>query len=193
MKKANLSIGWKYVVITYIVFGVMVLGICGTASMVFHASPMVMRVLSNVCAWSPTIVLFAGFKYWCGDMSIGNFFRRAFAGRVKPVLLVGLVWTFWHGILWMVDSDYTSGIEAAIYILSNVVVITAMHMIIAVILEKEDNLIYALIVHFFFNLPYCFLIADITFYVIIMPLYVLVAGIFLYVRYCEYTTAKTGN
>lgn len=258
MKKTKISIGWKYVIITYIVFGTMVLGICGVASMVFHASPMVMRVLSNVCAWSPTIVLFAGFKYWCTDMSMDDFFKRAFGGRVKmglfvtsalstggtfivasyiyacikqvpfvsifsvggtPVilsillsllsgptgeecgwrgylrhefaekygfikgnLLVGLVWTFWHAILWVVDSDYTTGVEVIIYIVSNIVVITAMHMIMAVILEKEDNLIYAVIVHFFFNLPYCFLNADIVFYMVIMPLYVLVAGIFLYGR-----------
>lgn len=264
MNKTKLSISWKYIISTYFVFGAMVLGICGVASMVFHAGPMAMRLLSNMCAWSPTIVLFVGFKYWCTDMSIKDFFKRAFGGRIKltllavsalstgltflvasyiyacikqvpfasifsingtPVilsillsllsgptgeecgwrgylryefankygfvkgnLLVGIVWTFWHAVLWMVDSDYTSGTEAVIYILSNVVVITAMHMIMAVILEKEDNLIYAVIVHFFFNLPYCFLNADITFYIIIMPLYVLVAGIFLWIKY-----TKKGN
>lgn len=256
--KKELFRGWKYVIAAYIIFGAMVLGICGTASMVFHAAPMTMRILSNVCAWSPTIVLFAAFRYWCPQMNIKQFFKRMFSGKIRislliisalstgltfliaafiyayikqvpftslfslgdiPILvsiilsllsgptgeesgwrgylryefedkygflkgnlLVGLIWTFWHAILWVVDSDYTSGTEMIIYILSNVVVITAMHIIMAVILEREDNLIYAVIVHFFFNLPYCFLNADINFYIIIMPLYVLIACIFLYVR-----------
>ena len=42
-------------------------------------------------------------------------------GFLKGNLFVGLVWTFWHAILWVVDSDYTSGMEMIIYILSNVV------------------------------------------------------------------------
>lgn len=255
MKETKLSNEWKYVISTYIVFTMMVLGICGVASMVFHASPMVMRILSNVCAWSPTIVLFAGFKRWCSNMNIKTFMKRAFGGKVRvglliisalstgmtffvsayiyalvkdvsfdsiflfgttPVmqsvllsllsgptgeecgwrgylryefvakhgflkgnLLVGLVWTFWHAVLWVVDSDYTSGVEVAIYVISNVIVITAMHMIMAVVLEYEDNLIYAIIIHFCFNLPYCFLDTDIIFYIIIIPLYVVVACFFL--------------
>ena len=57
-QKAEKNLGWSYVLAAYITFVVMVLGICGCASMVFHASPLVMRILSNLCAWSPTIVLF---------------------------------------------------------------------------------------------------------------------------------------
>lgn len=54
----------KYIVLSYLVFWIMVLGICGTASMVFHCPPVVMRILSNVCAWTPTIVLLVGFKFF---------------------------------------------------------------------------------------------------------------------------------
>ncbi len=46
----------RYVALSYIIFWFMVLGLCGTASMVFHCSPVVMRILSNVCAWAPKIV-----------------------------------------------------------------------------------------------------------------------------------------
>lgn len=259
MKEKCLEKSWKYVIAAYILFIVMVLGICGMASMVFHATPFTMRILSNVCAWSPTILLFVLFGYWCPNMKISDYFKRAFSGKIKlsllivsmmstgavfliaaliysvikgisvysvftlggyPIwlsillsflsgptgeecgwrgylryefsekygfvkgnLLVGLVWTFWHMVLWFVDSDYTSGAEMFIYILSNIVVITSIHMIMSVILEKEDNLIYAVIVHFFFNLPYCFLNADISFYVIIIPLYLFEAAIFLAYRF----------
>ena len=261
MNKQVLDRSWQYVLVTYLVFGAMVLGICGSASMIFHASPLVMRILSNMCAWSPTLVLFAGFKKWCPDMSVKQYMKRAFGGKlrvgmllisilstgltfivaagiyamikqvpfaglfqlggypalasilfsllsgptgeecgwrgylrhefaekygfVKGNLLVGIVWTFWHAVLWLVDSDYTSGVEMLIYILSNIVVITSIHMIMAVILEKKDNLIYAVLVHLFFNLPYCFLNADITFYVVMIVLYPIVAGGFMLWRKYE--------
>ena len=70
----------NYVIATYLVFWFMVLGLCGTASMVFHCPPVVMRILSNVCAWSPTIVLLAGFKYFMPGKSIREFYRKAFGG-----------------------------------------------------------------------------------------------------------------
>ena len=68
----------KYVVLSYLVFWFMVLGICGTASMVFHCPPVVMRILSNVCAWAPTIVLLVGFKFFCPKETIKDFYKRAF-------------------------------------------------------------------------------------------------------------------
>ena len=267
-QKTGKNFGWSYVLAAYITFVVMVLGICGCASMVFHASPLVMRILSNLCAWSPTIVLFVGFKKWGQGKTIKEFLIEVFSGKIKMCLiltsilstglafllsayvfscikgysfasvfqkgsypivvsillsflsgptgeecgwrgflrpvfekqygflkgnvLTGLVWTFWHTILWVVDNDYTSGIELFIYVLSNVVVITAIHIIMAVIMEKENNLIYAILVHFFFNLPYCFLKVDISFYSIIMVVYTLEAiGFLLYRKHS--TTGKPMN
>lgn len=250
--------GWNYVIAAYVTFAAMVLGICGCASMVFHASPLVMRILSNLCAWSPTIVLFVNFKKWCPEKTRKGFFQEIFAGKIKislilasilstgvaflvavyvfscikgtsittvfqsgsfpiivsiilsvlsgptgeecgwrgylrPVfeskygfvkgnMMTGLVWTFWHTVLWFVDSDYTSGTEMLIYILSNIVVITAIHMIMAVILEKENNLIYAILVHLFFNLPYTFIHVDIVFYIIIIVVYTIEVIAFLLYR-----------
>ena len=245
-KKKNM-VGWNYVVAAYITVVVMVLGICGTASIVFHASSLVMRILSNLCAWSPTIVLFIVFKKWAPGKTRKQFFEESFSGKIKVHLLLasilstsvgfgiasyayscikgvsinsvfqnaglpvavsiilsvlsgptgeecgwrgylrpvfegkygfvkgniitGLVWTFWHTVLWFVDSDFTSGVDMLIYVLSNIVVVTAIHMIMAVILEKENNLIYAILVHLFFNLPYTFINVDITFFVIIMVVF----------------------
>ena len=78
----------RYVALSYIVFWFMVLGLCGTASMVFHCSPVVMRVLSNVCAWAPTIVLLIGFKYFCPGQTISEFYKKVFGGRINIVTLV---------------------------------------------------------------------------------------------------------
>lgn len=44
----------RYVILSYVVFWSMVLGICGTAGMVFHCPSVVMRILLNICAWAPT-------------------------------------------------------------------------------------------------------------------------------------------
>ncbi|MBN1450147.1 MAG: hypothetical protein JW963_03955 [Anaerolineales bacterium] len=62
IKNEKLDMMWKYVICAYVLFWVMVLGICGTASMVFHAPPLTMRWLANLCAWSPTFALLLMFK-----------------------------------------------------------------------------------------------------------------------------------
>ena len=81
----------KYVITTYLVFWVMVLGICGSASMVFHASPFIMRVLSNVCAWSPTIVLLLMWKKLRPKQRRVDFISSQFAGSLKWYLLLFLI------------------------------------------------------------------------------------------------------
>ncbi len=78
----------RYVVLSYLVFWLMVLGICGTASIVFQCPPVGMRILSNVCAWAPTIVLLVGFKYFCPEETVKNFYKRVFGGRINPLTLI---------------------------------------------------------------------------------------------------------
>ncbi len=189
----------RYVILSYLVFWFMVLGICGTASMVFHCSPVVMRILSNVCAWAPTIVLLAGFKYFYPGETITGFYKKVFGAKIslpslavaavitvsatiitvlllsiiqgkgfssywnlgtypfwasflfsvttgptgeesgwrgylrpylngkysffKASVIQGVIWAFWHTVLWFVDSDYM-GIQMIPYIISNVFVMT---------------------------------------------------------------------
>lgn len=206
----------------------MVLGLCGTASIVFHCPPVVMRILSNICAWAPTIVLLIGFKYFCPDRRIADFYKKAFGGKVNIVTLIvaaiitlgativtimivsllqekafgeywnlgsypfwasflfsittgqtgeesgwrgylrtylnakysfftasviqGVIWAFRHTILWFVDSDYM-GIQMIPYVLSNVIVMTGLCFIMNFFMEKNDNLIYGIVIHFCFNTP----------------------------------------
>ena len=242
----------NYVILSYLVFWLMVLGICGTASMVFHCSATVMRVLSNLCAWSPTIVLLAGFKYFCPGMTVGSFYRRAFGGKIsisglciaailtlsatlvsvsilsfiqgkafdlywdagrypiwlsflfsltsgptgeesgwrgylRPFLnrkypfalasvIQGVIWACWHTVLWFVDSDFT-GIQMAPYIISNILVMTGLCFIMNYFMERHDNLLYGIVIHFCFNFLYCFLKVDIWFYVVLSVIYLLIAGV----------------
>ena len=242
----------KYVILSYMVFWLMVLGLCGTASMVFHCPPVVMRILSNVCAWAPTIVLLVGFPYFCPDMTIGEFYRKAFGGRIngatltasavitlaatlaaililsliqgkafseywslgtyplwasflfsvttgptgeesgwrgylrpylngkysffKVSVIQGVIWAFWHTVLWFVDSDYM-GIQMIPYILSNIIVMTGLCFIMNYFMEKNDNLLYGIVIHFCFNFLYCFLQVDIWFYVVLSAIYIAIIAL----------------
>ena len=237
----------NYILASYLVFWFMVLGLCGTASMVFHASPVVMRILSNVCAWSPTIVLLLGFKYFCKGSSIKEFYKKAFGGKISFVTLLlaavitlcatlgtvlivslvqrkdfysywslgaypfwasflfsittgptgeesgwrgyvrpylnarhgffsasvlqGVIWAFWHTVLWFVDSDFM-GLQMIPYVLANVIVMSGLCFIMNFFMENNDNLIYGIVVHFCFNFLYCFLQVDIFFYIVLSIVYI---------------------
>jgi len=245
---------WRYVVVTYLLFWLMVLGLGGTASMVFHVSPLTMRWVANLCAWSPTIALVMMFPTLRPGMRFGTFLRRAFQGRIRVSLLLasavsvigatllsvwivslfgerpfstyfdrgvyslplvvvlsllsgptgeeagwrgylrgelnsrygfirgslvhGAVWAFWHGVLWFIDSDF-SGIELIPYIISNVVVMTALVFIMNVVMERSDNLFNAIWIHFWFNILYGFLVVDIAFYVVLSVVYAVVGAAYL--------------
>lgn len=247
----------KYIIASYLVFWFMVLGICGTASMVFHCPPVVMRILSNVCAWAPTIVLLVRFKKFCPGITVKQFYKKAFDGKIsiatlliaafitvcatmgtvsilsaiqgktlssyfslgtypfwasflfsittgptgeesgwrgyvrpylnekysffKASLLQGIIWAFWHTVLWFVDSDFM-GLQMIPYILSNVIVMSGLCFIMNFFMEKHDNLVYGIVVHFCFNFLYCFLKVDIWFYVILSVIYIAVIAVLCLIK-----------
>jgi len=254
IKNKELDMMWKYVIFAYLLFWVMVLGICGTASMVFHASNLTMRWLANLCAWSPTFALLIMFRKLKPNLSLKEFYRKAFRGKIKINLLIitacsviggtllsvlivtvaeqksfssvftlgmyslplsfllsllsgptgeesgwrgylrgvlehrfgfikgslvlGVIWAFWHTVLWFVDSDF-SGWSLIPYIISNVVVMTSLVIIMNVVLKRSDNLFYAIWIHLCFNFIYGFLVVDIWFYVILSVVYAIIAAGYL--------------
>lgn len=254
IKKKELDIMWKYVIFAYLLFWVMVLGICGTASMVFEASNFTMRLLANLSAWSPTFALLIMFKNLKPNLTLKEFYRNAFRGKIKINLLIitacsviggtilsvwilavaeqksfasfftpglyslpltfllslssgptgeesgwrgylrgemenrygfikgslmlGVVWAFWHTVLWFIDSDF-AGWSLIPYVISNVVVMTSLVIIMNVILKRSDNLFYAIWIHLCFNFLYGFLVVDIWFYVILSIVYAIIASGYL--------------
>lgn len=246
----------KYVITTYLVFWAMVLGICGSASMIFHAPPVIMRILSNICAWSPTFVLFFLWKRLRPEQSWKEFVLSQFESRISwsllfflvaviaggscfsvfllsvmqqrsfssyfamgeysfaasalfsffsgptgeelgwrgylreelekkysfvgAALLQGMIWTFWHMVLWFVDSDF-SGIQLLAYGLSNLIVMTSIVFVMNTVLQRHKNLIASIMIHFTFNFIYCFLQVDIGFYMFFSIVYLLIGvGFYLW-------------
>jgi len=252
MKKIDVM--WQYVILAYLLFWVMVLGICGTASMVFQVSGLTLRWLANLCAWAPTFALLILFKKLKPAATLSAFYRQSFRGKIRldvllltafavfggtllsvwilslaqrqsffayfamgqyslPLtfilsifsgptgeesgwrgylrpalenrygflpgsLLLGLVWAFWHAVLWFVDSDFT-GLSLIPYIFANVVVMTSLSVMMNVVLKSNNNLFYAVWIHFCFNFLYGFLKADIWFYIILSAVYAIIALCFL--------------
>lgn len=266
MKGNKLAAMWRYVIFTYLLFWVMVLGICGTASMAFHASNLTMRWLANLCAWSPTIALLGMFRKLEPDTTLREFYKQSFSGKiqlnllivsgcsviggtllsvwvssiieqknyasffslgmhslpltvvlsilsgptgeesgwrgylrnqlethygfVKGALLLGIIWAFWHAVLWFVDSDF-SGWSLIPYILSNVIVMTSLTIIMNVILKESNNLFYAVWVHFCFNFIYGFLKVDIWFYIYLAIIYSIIATCYLKFLFKNQTLLNT--
>ena len=102
-------------------------------------------------------------------------------GFLKSSVCQGLVWCFWHTLLWVVDSDFTDW-RAIPYIISNIVVITSITILMNIFLERYNNLLYSVLLHFGFNILYVFLDVDIGFFEILTVLYLIIMPIAVFVR-----------
>lgn len=80
-----------------------------------------------------------------------------------------------------VDSEFTD-LRAIPYIISNIVVITSITVLMNIFLEKNNNLIYSVLLHFGFNIIYVFLTADIMFFVILTIIYLIVIPVAVVIR-----------
>ena len=239
----------KYIIGSYILVWLLIIVVAGTASLVFHAPPVVMWIVRNLIAWSPTYLLLIGWKHFRPNETRLTFIKRCFSGKVrlfpllfsftitfgisilslliyafiteksmisyinlgttafplsvflsftsgptgeelgwrgfmreefnkkysflKSSIFQGLVWCFWHTLLWAVDSEFTD-IRAIPYIISNIVVITSITVLMNIFLERYNNLIYSVLIHFGFNIIYVFLDADIEYFIILTVLYLII-------------------
>ena len=100
---------------------------------------------------------------------------------LKSSVSQGLVWCFWHTLLWVVDSEFNDW-KAIPYVISNIVVITSITVLMNIFMEWYNNLLYSVLLHFGFNIIYVFLDADIGFFVILTVLYLIITPIAVLIR-----------
>lgn len=79
----------KYIISSYILVWILIIFVAGVASLVFHAPPIIMWIVRNLIAWSPTYLLLLGWKHFRPDETRIAFVKRCFSGKVKllPLLL----------------------------------------------------------------------------------------------------------
>jgi membrane protease YdiL (CAAX protease family) len=99
-------------------------------------------------------------------------------GFTKGNVILGLVWAFWHAPLWFLASDY-AGLEAVIYIIANIVMLTALTVVMGSFIRRCNNLGVAFWIHFCFNLSLRFFVGDVYFFALISGLYTGVALVLL--------------
>jgi len=103
-------------------------------------------------------------------------------GFLKGSIVQGIVWAFWHTLLWFIDSEFLDW-RIIIYVLSNVIVMVSITLIMNIILEIEGNLLYSMWIHFCFNLPYSFLKVGISYYAVMCVIFpILACGLYIYYK-----------
>ncbi len=154
-----------------LVFGISILSLC------IYAAIEGQSVMSHIDFGTVSLPLSVFLAFTSGptgeELGWRGYMKEEFDARygfLKSSICQGLVWCFWHTLLWAVDSDFTDW-RAVPYIISNIVVITCLTVLMNIFLEKERNLLYSVMLHFGFNIVYVFLDADIGFFVILTVLY----------------------
>jgi uncharacterized protein len=78
----------RYVVYTYLLFGLLLLIFGALAVVLLHGAPLAMRWLIAVTAWTPTYVFLLMFRKLYPGGTLRNFYKKAFGTRLNIGLLV---------------------------------------------------------------------------------------------------------
>ena len=78
----------KYIISSYILVWMLIIFVAGSASLVFHAPPVIMWVVRNLIAWSPTYLLLIGWRYFRPYETRTAWVQRRPGGKVKQLPLL---------------------------------------------------------------------------------------------------------
>ena len=77
----------QYVICTYGLFGILLLTLGGIAMEFLNGTPLIMRWLTAITAWTPTYVLLLMLKKLYPDSTVRTFFKRVFSEKLDLRLL----------------------------------------------------------------------------------------------------------
>lgn len=77
----------QYVICTYGLFGILLLTLGGIAMEFLNGTPLIMRWLTAITAWTPTYVLLLMFKKLYPNSTVRTFFKRVFSEKLDLRLL----------------------------------------------------------------------------------------------------------
>jgi membrane protease YdiL (CAAX protease family) len=113
-------------------------------------------------------------------------------GFIKASLVAGVIWAFWHAILWFVGVAFMgddTGWPLVIYIISNIVVMTSLVIIMNVVMHKSNNLINAIWIHFCYNVIFYHLVnIDFGYFAWLTLIYAVTGALCLLYHYGYFTT-----
>ena len=77
----------RYIISSYVLVWLLIIFVAGSASLIFHAPPVIMWIIRNIIAWSPTYLLLSSFALTFG---------------ISIYFLIVYIWTNWRriGMAW---------------------------------------------------------------------------------------------
>lgn len=84
----NLNYLKRYIISSYILVWMLIIFVAGPVSLLFHAPPVVLWIVRNIIAWSPSYLLLIGWKYFRPDENRTVFIKRCFSAKVSLLPLL---------------------------------------------------------------------------------------------------------
>ena len=115
-------------------------------------------------------------------------------GFIQASIVAGLIWAFWHAILWFVDIAFMggdTGLPLVIYIIANVVVMTSLVIIMNVVMQRSNNLLNAIWIHLCYNVIFYHLTnITHTYFGWLTIVYAITGALFLLYHYGHFSKGK---
>jgi membrane protease YdiL (CAAX protease family) len=115
-------------------------------------------------------------------------------GFIQASIVAGVIWAFWHAILWFVDvafMDGATGWPLVIYIIANVVVMTSLVIIMNVVMQRSNNLLNAIWIHLCYNVIFYHLTnINLAYFGWLTIVYAITGALFLLYHYGYFSRGK---
>ena len=83
----------RYIISSYILVWALIIFVAAPASLIFKVPPVIMWIVRNIVAWSPSYLLLFGWKYFRTDEKRTTFLKRCFSAKVSLLPLL-FIWSY---------------------------------------------------------------------------------------------------